>query len=138
MRFRKFLTHTFILVYPFSNTIYQNTIKYISFEHPFCSKTCYNEYINNQNVSTGPKCSQCGSTLLLINKVTEKKDGAFYPQATSTYRCTNEPCQEQIDKETAKRVKMRDDKRIENEKRAEKKVQEKEAVRKIALAATTN
>jgi hypothetical protein len=99
---------------------------------------CYNMYMN-QTASPTPKCSQCGSQLVLLNKVTEKKDGAFYPQATSTYRCTNDTCQEQIDKETAKRVKMRDDKRIENEKRAEKKVQEKDAVRRIALeaAATT-
>lgn len=96
---------------------------------------CYNVSIANPISTTGPKCSQCGSSLILIDTVTEKIDGAFFPQAKSTYRCSNDSCQAEIDKETAKRVKMRDDKRIENEKRAEKKQQDKEQndLRKLAL-----
>jgi hypothetical protein len=72
-----------------------------------------------------PNCFQCGSPLILVSETTELREGSRFPQTTIKYRCSNQECQDEIDKQTAKRVKMIKDKEISDQKRLEKKLQEK-------------
>jgi hypothetical protein len=48
----------------------------------------------------------------LITKTTEKLEGARYPQTTTIYRCTNDECQKEQDRQLEKRMKLRKDKEI--------------------------
>jgi DNA-directed RNA polymerase subunit RPC12/RpoP len=73
-----------------------------------------------------PKCFHCGSELILVSEVTEVREGARFPQTTIKYRCSNQECQDEIDKQTAKRIKILEDKAINDQKRLEKKQLEKE------------
>ncbi|HEX8932332.1 MAG TPA: hypothetical protein VF810_04205 [Patescibacteria group bacterium] len=72
-----------------------------------------------------PNCFQCGSPLIFVSETTELKEGSRFPQTTIKYRCSNQACQDEIDKQTAKRVKMIKDKEKSDQKRLEKKMQEK-------------
>lgn len=72
-----------------------------------------------------PTCFHCGSPLILLSEVTELKEGSKFPQTTIKYRCSNQSCQDEIDKQTAKRVKLMKDKEISDQKRQEKKMLEK-------------
>ncbi len=72
-----------------------------------------------------PKCSQCGSPLILVSETTELKEGSRFPQTTTKYRCSNEPCQEEKDKQTAKRMKILQDKAVADQKRLEAKQEKK-------------
>jgi len=73
-------------------------------------------------------CSQCGSPLVLLSEVTELKEGSRFPQTSTTYRCSNESCQAEKDKQTAKRVKMLQDKEKADQKRLEEKQKDKKEV----------
>ncbi len=55
-------------------------------------------------------CFQCNSPLVLITQTTEKIEGGRFPQTTTTYRCTNEECQNEQDKQLEKRLKLKKDK----------------------------
>jgi hypothetical protein len=66
-------------------------------------------------------CSQCGSPLILVNEVTEVKEGSRFPQTSTTYRCSNDSCQAEKDKQTAKRLKILQDKEKADQKRLEDK-----------------
>lgn len=68
-----------------------------------------------------PNCFTCGSPLIFISEVTELKEGSRFPQTTIKYRCSNEECQAEKDKQTAKRLKVLKDKEINDQKRLEKK-----------------
>lgn len=72
-----------------------------------------------------PNCSICGSQLIFISQVTELPEGSRFPQTTIKYRCSNQPCQDEKDKQTAKRMKLMSDKAENDKKRLEKKVQDK-------------
>ncbi|HUD44254.1 MAG TPA: hypothetical protein VMR41_01795 [Patescibacteria group bacterium] len=78
----------------------------------------------NQNITTH-NCSQCGSPLILLKKITEKIEGSRFPQTTSTYKCSNPDCQKRRDIETAKRIKLQQEKTQATEERAAKKIQQK-------------
>jgi len=71
-----------------------------------------------------PNCFICGSPLILISEVTELKEGSRFPQTTTKYRCSNQPCQDEKDKQTAKRMKILEDKALADQKRVEKKLLE--------------
>lgn|GEM_PF-5768722 len=79
----------------------------------------------NQNTPIIHTCSQCGSPLILVDQVTEYIDGSRFPQTTSTYRCSNQVCQDERDKQTAKRVKLQKDKESADQVRLEKKIEDK-------------
>lgn len=66
-----------------------------------------------------PKCFQCGSALIEVSKTTTQLEGSLFPQTTSIYRCSNEACQVEKDREAAKRMKAQQDKEKAEEKRAE-------------------
>lgn len=87
------------------------------------------------NAKPIPKCSQCGSPLILVSKVTETLEGYRYPQTSTTYRCSNDACQEQKDKETAKRLKLKEDRAQVDKERAELKLEKK---KKMALETREN
>lgn len=72
-----------------------------------------------------PNCSQCGSPLVLVSKVTEKLEGYRYPQTSTVYRCSNQPCQEEKDKETAKRIRVKEDRAMADKKREDLKTEKK-------------
>ena len=55
------------------------------------------------NPTTINKCFQCGSKLILIKTWKETTPGGMFPQTFTTYRCSNEECQKQKDKEELKR-----------------------------------
>jgi hypothetical protein len=83
---------------------------------------CYN-YITLKQPKVTPKCFHCGSPLILISEVTELREGSRFPQTTIKYRCSNQPCQDDIDKQTTKRLKLIKDKEKSDQKRlAEKKL----------------
>ncbi len=77
------------------------------------------------NRNTIQKCSQCGSPLILINKVTELIEGSRFPQTTFTYICSNKECQDKRDRETAKRIKLQKDKEGADKVRQERKLENK-------------
>jgi hypothetical protein len=72
-----------------------------------------------------PICFQCGSPLIFVSEVTELREGSRFPQTTIKYRCSNQTCQDEIDKQTAKRMKIIQDKAINDQQRLEKKNLEK-------------
>lgn len=74
---------------------------------------------------TTPICFQCGSPRIFVSEVTEVREGSRFPQTTIKYRCSNDECQEEIDKQTAKRLKVLKDKEISDQKRLEKKLKDK-------------
>lgn len=73
------------------------------------------------------KCFQCGSSLMLIRQETIQPEGALYPQTNSVYRCSNEKCQNEQDKQQAQRVEQRKKKLLAEQERAEK-IQEKRKI----------
>lgn len=70
-------------------------------------------------------CSTCGSPLILISEVTEVREGSRFPQTTIKYRCSNQECQDEKDKQTAKRLKIIKDKAVSDQKRLEQKILDK-------------
>jgi len=60
-----------------------------------------------------------------MSKITNRLEGSLYPQTTSTFRCSNKECQEEKDRQTAKRIKIRDDRALEEKKRLERKSYQK-------------
>lgn len=64
--------------------------------------------------------------MILVSKVTEKLEGYRYPQTSTIYRCSNEACQAEKDKETAKRLKIKEDRELVDKKREEIKQQKKQ------------
>ncbi len=64
------------------------------------------------------KCSTCGSDLILVSTVTEQLEGSKFPQTTTVYRCSNEECQEEKDKQAVKRLQLRKEKEIADERRS--------------------
>lgn len=80
-----------------------------------------------------PKCFQCGSPLIEVSKVTTHPEGSLFPQTTSVYRCSDEKCQAEKDKETAKRLKLQEEKELAEKKRAEDRQKAHEAKVKITL-----
>lgn len=70
-------------------------------------------YIIGQGRSLSPKCNQCGSDLILVDEKTEILPNHFSPIVTKTYSCSNKECQENKDKETAKRIKLKEEQVIE-------------------------
>lgn len=91
---------------------------------------CYNDSTLNQ---ISPNlCSQCGSPLILVSQVTEKVEGSRFPQTTTEYRCSNQECQDEKDKQTSKRMKLQETKVLAEEKRAEEKLRQKKNIMAIA------
>lgn len=82
-------------------------------------------WYNAYTLKKTPNCSQCGSTLIFVSKVTEKVEGSFFPQTTIVYRCSNKECQDQKDQHMAKRYQIRKDKEIADQKRADEKLKTK-------------
>lgn len=89
---------------------------------------CYTKCILSQ--VTTRKCFQCGSPLIFVSEVTEQQEGVRFPQTTIIYRCSNQACQDAKDKETAKRIKLREEKALADEKRI-KKIQERRQQSKL-------
>ena len=89
-------------------------------------------YILNQVTRN---CFQCNSPLILVREFTEQPEGSRFPQTTVIYRCSNQECQDEKDKEAAKRMKQREEKAIADQKRIEK-IQEKRKEAKLAKTKT--
>lgn len=78
-------------------------------------------------------CFQCGSPLIFVSEVTEQPEGIRFPQTTIIYRCSNQACQDEKDKELAKRIKLREEKAVADKKRVEN-IQEKRKQIKLSKA----
>jgi hypothetical protein len=70
--------------------------------------------------TTTRTCSQCGSPLILVESVTEHREGTLFPETTTSYRCSNKECQDEKDLQTAKRIKMREEKNQDLEQRKQR------------------
>ena len=55
-------------------------------------------------------------------------EGAQFPQTSTTYRCSNQECQEEREKQTALRIKQKNERDVATQKRVEQKL----AVQKLA------
>lgn len=44
--------------------------------------------------------------MIKVSKATDTIDGSLFPQTTTTYRCSNKSCQDEIDKQTKKRLQI--------------------------------
>ncbi len=86
--------------------------------------------LNKQNSQT---CFRCNSPLLLTSTTTQKLEGSLFPQTTSTYRCANQVCQAEKEKQIEKRMSMIREKELALVMREEKKLQEKLSLKKSAL-----
>ncbi len=60
--------------------------------------------------SLTPSCFQCGSNLILAQKITEHLEGSLFPQTTSTFRCSNIACQREKDKQEVYNTKLMQEK----------------------------
>ncbi len=69
-----------------------------------------------------PKCFHCGSSLILVSQKTDKIEGSTFPHTTIKYRCSDKKCQEEIDRQIAKRQKIQEEKELIEKKRAEMKI----------------
>jgi aspartate carbamoyltransferase regulatory subunit len=77
------------------------------------------------NTDMARKCSTCGSDLITLSTVTEQLEGSKFPQTTTIYRCSNEECQEEKDKQAAKRLQLRKEKEQADERRSSRIVEAK-------------
>ncbi len=62
-------------------------------------------------------CNRCGSELVLITSKTSKITQHISLQTVTTYRCTNEVCQGEIDKRIAENIKFHQNQAILKAKR---------------------
>ncbi len=81
---------------------------------------CYNRLVLKHSKNT-PICFTCGSPLIFVSESTELKEGSRFPQTSIKYRCSNQACQDEKDKQTAKRLKVLKEKEVNDQKRLEKK-----------------
>lgn len=77
------------------------------------------------NTPISRTCFQCGSELVLVSTVTEKLEGSLFPQTTSIYRCSNQSCQEEKDKETEKRKSQQKERAVAEQRRADERQQKR-------------
>lgn len=84
------------------------------------------------NTVTHRSCSQCSSNLIFVSKVTEQIEGNRFPQTTTLYRCSNKVCQDNKDKEAAKRMKLMKDKEKSDKKRVKEKLAQKKLLLKLS------
>lgn len=68
-----------------------------------------------------PTCAQCNSPLILVSEKTETIEGSRFPQTTKIFRCSNQSCQDEIDKQTVKRQEQKAERHLADGKRAEEK-----------------
>ena len=64
-----------------------------------------------------------------MSQVTSQVEGSRFFQTNSVYRCSNQECQDEKDKQTEKRIKLQKEKEAAIEKRNEEKLQKKLALK---------
>lgn len=84
---------------------------------------------------TRPKCSQCGNDLIEVKTVTEKVENHRFPVTVTTYRCSDEKCQEETDKRTAARVRNTTQQELAKQERERVRTKNMEAKRALAKKA---
>lgn len=67
--------------------------------------------------SITPKCNQCGCNLVLVKKKTAQIGNSFSPMTTTTYRCSNQECQDEIDRRVCKRIELREERELARQNR---------------------
>lgn len=53
------------------------------------------------------KCSNCGSELIFVEEVTVTIGNSLYPMTKTTYRCSNQVCQDETDRKVAKNLELK-------------------------------
>lgn len=86
--------------------------------------------------SSTNNCSRCGSPLIQISEVTEQLEGARFPQTTTLYRCSNQECQNEREKETEKRIKIQEKRVTAEQRQTETKLREEKVLQKITTEET--
>lgn len=61
----------------------------------------------------------------MVSQTTQKFEGAMFPQVTTIYRCSNQECQDERDKQTEIRIKAQESRNANDEKRKEEKIKTK-------------
>ena len=72
--------------------------------------------MSNASVNT-PICRQCNSPLIFVEKVEQKLENSQFTTTSTVYRCSNQECQDDIDKKTQLRKKAAEDQAKAREKR---------------------
>lgn len=97
----------------------------------FIAKTAilwYNlKRLSNKSNSSIAKCNQCGCDLIIQTSRTEKSERSFASTTIITYRCSNQSCQDEIDKKTAKRIELKNEQELARQKRLEQVIINKNA-----------
>ena len=73
----------------------------------FSSQFWYNISMINVVItpdSNGPTCFLCQSKLILVERKTEKNPLHFSPTITTIYKCSNEACENVIDRATFRKL----------------------------------
>lgn len=79
--------------------------------------------------STNPlTCFQCGSQLILVSSVVEQVPNSRFFQTNSVYRCSNQVCQDEKDREGVKRRQLFEEKKLATQKRLEEKLRKKKVL----------
>lgn len=87
--------------------------------HTTIYKLCYNAAAlnNTDNITTVLTCNQCGCDLVLQQTNVRKTEHSFSPTTVITYRCSNQACQDEIDKKTAKRIELKQEQDLARQRR---------------------
>lgn len=76
---------------------------------------------NTQTLSKQPsekrKCNQCGSILIIQKTTTLKSENSFSALTQTSYRCSNQKCQDEIDKKILKQIELKNEQEIAKQKR---------------------
>lgn len=72
--------------------------------------------IPNRDLSPN-KCIDCGSELILMEVTVHTSGNNPSPITKTTYRCSNDACQEECDKRTAKRIEIKREQDLARENR---------------------
>lgn len=86
----------------------------------------------NTSVNT-PLCRQCNSPLVFVEKTTQKLENSHFETTTTIYKCSNQACQDDIDKKAEQRKKLAQDQADAREKRVKANLAQKQ--KKEALQA---
>lgn len=77
----------------------------------------YNAPALNNILNSHPKCNQCGCDLILVSQKTEKLGNSVMPMTTTVYRCSNQSCQEEIDKKISKHLELKEEREVSRQNR---------------------
>ncbi len=77
----------------------------------------YNSSTLSNSFPMNAKCNQCGCDLVLVTQKTERIGNAFSAMTKTTYRCSNQECQDEIDRRVNKNLELRQERELARQNR---------------------